>query len=84
MAMEVPCITTPPVGKAIGVSPDLVPVAESAAAFAKLANQYLDNPELRNKVGGESRRFVQQHFNWDECCKPLLLITKEETVLENG
>ena len=84
MAMEVPCITTVPVGKAIGVSSDLVPVAESAAEFARLANQFLDNPELRNKVGDLSRKFVLQHFNWDACCRPLLLITKEETVLENG
>ncbi len=70
LSMQLPCVTTSIVNDSIGAPEDVLKEANDAEAFQMEVSRLLESPEL-NRMGRSGRKFVEKHFNWGECSKPL-------------
>ena len=84
MAMELPCITTSVVQKSIQAPDNLIRIADDPHEFEAHINQFLADENLMHRVGIASRKFVQEQFSWETCCKPLDQLSSLEAVLDYG
>jgi glycosyltransferase involved in cell wall biosynthesis len=73
MAMEVPVVTTTVVADGLQVKDAEPPVAvaDSEESFARAIVRLLQNREERSRLAVESRRFVEDHFDWNRSAEKL-------------
>jgi sugar transferase (PEP-CTERM/EpsH1 system associated) len=82
MAMEVPCITTPIVDKAIGGSAEgALWVAEDAITFAEMIIRLLQVDVEAEELGKKGRAFVKTHYDWPEQNQMMENLLSTKTVL---
>jgi hypothetical protein len=74
MAMEVPVITTSLAANGLrvdGVVEPPVVIADGEEKFAERIVALLNHKEERNRLAGEGRRFVENHFAWSRSAAKL-------------
>jgi glycosyltransferase involved in cell wall biosynthesis len=69
MATATPVMGTPEAfaGLRVVSGRDVV-VCKSAADFVSGANRLLDDPQLREQIGGNGRAYVERHHTWEAIC----------------
>lgn len=66
MSMEIPCITTQLANNALGAKHlDTILIANNAEEFSEYVIQLMNNNELYNSIAFNSRKFVQENYNWE-------------------
>lgn len=67
MSIGLPCITTKMVNNAIGAQHNhQILIAESLDDFVNAIILLLDHPEVRNRIATEGKKFVTDHFKWED------------------
>ncbi len=70
MSMCLPCVTTSMVNDSIAAPKSVVQEANDAETFKQSVLKLLVREDL-DDIGGQARAFVREHFDWNECCRPL-------------
>lgn len=66
MAMGIPCVTTPPVHKAIGGKHrEHLMIAEDGEAFIACIQELLENQLLYEHISQEGLTFVRENYSWE-------------------
>ena len=65
MSMEIPCITSPMVNKALMATDkkDLL-IGDNKEEYIELILQLLNNEQLCNSIGKNGRKYIVDNFNW--------------------
>jgi glycosyltransferase involved in cell wall biosynthesis len=74
LAMGVPVVTTPEVADGLRVDAACqapVLVADDPRELAERIVKLLGQPALRERLGREGRRFVEEHFDWERSARRL-------------
>jgi glycosyltransferase involved in cell wall biosynthesis len=84
MACETPVVTTPLGAAALAAEPGRqLMVAAGPQAFAEAVLELLENPERRQAMAREGRRYVETHHDWSHIAAQLEQ-TYEEAILERA
>ena len=81
MAMGIPVLTTPEGAEGIGVSEEVLEVANSDEDYANKVIELIKNNEKNYQIGKNSREFIINNFSWEKVGKDWenLIDNKKET-----
>jgi len=80
MASETPVVGTKIALEGIGASPDVhFLLGDDAESMAQQTITLLQDAELQKSLGKASKKFISQHFSWDQIAKDLLRVYEETT-----
>lgn len=78
MSMQIPCVTSPLVNKALGATPDQhLLIADHPQDVANHILDLLHNPQRGESLAQEAHTFVHQHFSWQSYSKQLEAILEQ-------
>lgn len=69
MSMEIPVVTTPEGAEGIGANEDILYVAKSEEQYVQKVISLIQNRNLQQEIGYQSREFIQNNFSWDKVGK---------------
>ena len=80
MASETPVVGTKIALEGIGAEPDThFLLGNDAESMAQQTIRLLKDPGLQKSLGQASKKFIAQHFSWDQIAKDLLRVYEETT-----
>ncbi len=75
MAMGKAVVASPQALTGLRYQDDAPPLcARSAREWIEVVGRLLDQPEERRRLGGEGRRYVETHHDWDVCLRPFVAL----------